>query len=81
MHGCSYMGMCASRTPHDKLVPPLFAAHMLSSGLPFELRSDYGGHPLLAGEQPAHLLYEHIQFYVDKIQGDLKNIGEWDRSM
>ncbi len=62
------------------LASPVFAAHMLSSRLPFDLRSDYGGHPLPAGEQSVKLLYEHLQFYVDKMKSDLKNIGEWDRS-
>ena len=82
MHGCSCLGMCVSPSSQDKsLVSPVFAAHMLSSGLPFDLRSDYGGHPLPAGEQPATLLYEHLQFYVDKMRVDLKNIGEWDRSL
>ena len=82
MHGCSCLGMCVSRSSQDKkLVSPVFAAHMLSSGLPFDLRSDYGGQPLPVGEQPATLLYEHLQFYVDKMRVDLKNIGEWDRSL
>ena len=59
--------MCVSRSSQDKkLVSPVFAAHMLSSGLPLDLRSDYGGHPLPVGEQPATVLYEHLQFYVDK---------------
>ena len=82
MHGCSCLGMCVSRSSQDKkLVSPVFAAHMLSSGLPFELRDDYGGNPLPSGEQPPGLLYEHLQFYVDKVRVDLKNIGEWDRSL
>ena len=63
-----------------QLVSPVFAAHMLSSGLPFELSSDYGGHPLPVGEQPASVVYEHLQFYVDKIRVDLKNVGEWDEA-
>ena len=79
---CSCLGMCVSRSSQDKkLVSPVFAAHMLSSGLPFELRDDYEGNPLPAGEQPAILLYEHLQFYVDKVRVDLKNIGEWDRTL
>ena len=64
-----------------QLVSPVFAAHMLSKGLPFELRADYGGHPLPTGEQSASLLYKHLEFYVNKMRMDLKNIGEWDRSL
>ena len=80
--GCSCLGMCVSRSSQDKLwSSPVFAAHMLSSGLPFDVFAAYGGHPLPVGEQPAALLYDHIQFYVDKMRVDLKNIGEWDRSL
>ena len=76
MHGCSCLGMCVSRSSQDKkLVSPVFAAHMFSSGLPFKLDLEYGGHPLPVGEQPVTLLYEHLQFYVDKMRVDLKNIG------
>ena len=64
-----------------KVVSPAFAAHMLSGSLPFELRSDYGGHPLPAGELPVSLLYKYMQFYVDKMKEDLKNVQAWDRSL
>ena len=63
------------------MASPVFAAHMLCLGLPFELRPDYGGQPMPAGEQPAILLYDHLLFYVDKMRDDLKNIGAWDRSL
>ena len=73
--------VCPYAPQEKKIVSPVFAAHMLSLKLPFELRSDYGGHPLPAGEQPLAVLYEHCTFYVDKMRRDLKNIGAWDRSL
>ena len=59
----------------------MFAAWMLSSRKPFTLRQDYGGHPLPAGELPVTILYEHLGVFVNKMKEDLKNIGEWDRSL
>ena len=59
----------------------MFAAHMLCSGLPFQLRDDFGGHSLPAGKLDCSIIYKHIQFYVDKMKDDLKNIGAWDRSL
>lgn len=63
------------------IASPVFAAQMLSLGLPFELSAEYGGHPLPAGELPVSMLYDHTQFFVDKLRSDLKNIGAWDRSL
>ena len=60
------------------VVSPVFAAHCLTAGLPFETREGYGPFPLPAGELNVSLLYTHTQFYVDKMKKDLKMVGVWD---
>ena len=71
---------CSARSSSEAraIVSPVMAADFLSRKVTFELNQFYCGHPLPLTEEPHKFIYRHIHEYTQKIEDDLKAIGEWD---